>query len=359
MKAIVCSAGATMICCLALIATLKAAPPGEPIVINDEALNRKLVVEQAHFESVQSELQVPGIIEADPVSMVRIFPPVTGHLIRIEVQLGEAVREGQLLALLSAPDFMQAQSDFIKARSNLNLTAKQLRREQALYDAKIAANADLENAQANYEQAKSDFDTAVSVLHSYGFDPDRDPFGEPFRLISPVSGKVVDMATGKGEFKTDPTQSMMTVADLSHVWLTASVQEKDLHLLKVGQQVSAKLNAYEGDPIEGKVINIGDLLDPDLRATKVRVVLDNPEGRFKPGMFATVLLKQPPAERITVPVSAVVQAGFTTLIFEKVKSGTYIPHEVQTGESVGDRIVISKGLEKNAMVVVANGVLLQ
>jgi cobalt-zinc-cadmium efflux system membrane fusion protein len=137
------------------------------------------------------------------------------------------------------------------------------------------------------------------------------------------------------------------------------VQEKDLHLLTVGQQVSAKLNAYEGDPIEGKVINIGDLLDPDLRATKVRVVLDNPEGRFKPGMFATVLLKQPPAERITVPVSAVVQVGFTTLIFEKVKSGTYIPHEVQTGESVGDRIVISKGLEKNAMVVVANGVLLQ
>ena len=333
--------------------------PGQPIKVTDQALQGKLAVEPVKVEMVQAELPVPGVLEADPTSVVHIYPPVTGHLVKIWVQLGDAVQEGQLLATLSAPDFLQAQDDFIKARSQLYLTEKQLRREQALWDAKIAATGDLETANANKEQAQSDYDAAFAILRSYGFDPDKDQFGQPFRLVSTVTGKVVDMSTGKGEFKTDPTQPLMTVADLSHVWLSANVQEKDLRFLSVGQDIGATLLAYPGKPITGKVLYVGDMLDPDTRTTKVRVLLDNSDGLFKPGMFATVLLKDVPKQEITVPIVAVVQVENSAFVFEQTDPTTYLPRPVQLGQQHGDRVVIKSGLTQNAKVVVKNAVLLE
>jgi membrane fusion protein, heavy metal efflux system len=361
--------GKTVCCLTIVVASLVSTPvllgddqqpmPGQPIQIKDQALREKLTVEPVNVEMVQSELPVPGVLEADPTSVVRIFPPVTGHLVKIWVQLGDSVEEGQLLATLSAPDFLQAQDDFLKARSQLNLTERQLRREQALWDAKIAATGDLETAKANNEQAKSDYDASLEILRSYGFDPDKDKFGQPFRLVSSVTGKVVDMSTGKGEYKTDPTQPLMTVADLSHVWLSANVQEKDLHFLSVGQDIGATLLAYPGMPLTGKVLYIGDMLDPDTRTTKVRVWLDNPDGRFKPGMFATVLLKDVPKQEITVPIAAVVQVGNSAFVFEQTDPTTYLPRPVQLGQQHGDRVVIKVGLTQNAKVVVKNAVLLE
>ena len=333
-------------------------PPGQPIKITDQALRDKLPVEPVKVETVQAELPVPAVLEADPTLVVRIFPPVTGHLVKIWVQLGDAVKEGQLLATLNAPDFLSAQDDFIKARSQLALTDKQLRREQNLWDAKIAATGDLETAKANYEQAKADYDATSSILKSYGFDPNKDQFGEPFKLLSSVSGKVVDMTTGKGEYKTDPTQPLMTVADLSHVWLSADVQEKDLRFLSVGQDIAATLMAYPDLKIMGKVLYIGDMLDPDTRTTKVRLLLDNPDGKLKPGMFATVLIKDVPKEEITVPMTGVVQVGNSAFVFEQTDPETYLPRRVTLGQQHGDRVVITDGLTRNAKVVVRNAVLL-
>ena len=332
--------------------------PGQPIKLTDQALQGKLAVEPVKVEMVQAELPVPGVLEADPTSVVHIYPPVTGHLVKIWVQLGDTVKEGQLLATLNAPDFLQAQDDFLKARSQLFLTQKQLRREQALWDAKIAATGDLETAKANEEQAQSDYDATLAILRSYGFDPDKDQFGEPFKLVSSVSGKVVDMTTGKGEYKTDPTQPLMTVADLAHVWLSANVQEKDLHFLSVGQDIGATLIAYPDLQLSGKVLYIGDMLDPDTRTTKVRLLLDNPDGKLKPGMFATVQIKDVPKEEITVPMTAVVQVGNSTFVFEQSDPATYVPRSVQLGQQHGDRVVVKTGLTNTAKIVVKNAVLL-
>ena len=348
----------TLILAPAVLADETQPMPGQPIKVTDQALQQKLIVEPVKVETVQSELPEPGVIEADPTTVVRIYPPVTGHLVKIWVQLGDAVKEGQLLATLTAPDFLTAQDNFLKARSQLNLTDKQLRREQALWDAKIAATGDLETAKANYEQAKSDYDDTLSILRSYGFDPDKEQFGQPFRLISSVSGKVVDMSTGKGEYKTDPTQPLMTVADLSHVWLSANVQEKDLHFLSIGQEIAATLMAYPDQPLKGKVLYIGDMLDPDTRTTKVRFLLENQDSRLKPGMFATVFLRGIPKQEITIPTTAVVQIGNSAFVFEQTDPTTYLPRLVQLGQQHGERVVIANGLTPEAKVVVKNGVLL-
>jgi cobalt-zinc-cadmium efflux system membrane fusion protein len=151
----------------------------------------------------------------------------------------------------------------------------------------------------------------------------------------------------------------MIVADLSTVWLTASVQEKDIRHLARGQEVNAISAAYPGEVLRGKVLLIGDLLDPETRSVKVRVAFPNPEGRFKPGMFLTMNFQGFSEKVVTVPVTAVVQIGGGSFLFEQVKPWTLAPREVVLGGQRNERIVIKEGLKPGASVLAREGVLFQ
>jgi cobalt-zinc-cadmium efflux system membrane fusion protein len=319
----------------------------------------------AHFSESERLPTNTVIITADSplrkklvTDIARIFPPVTGHLMQVHVQLGDSVMQGQLLATLSSPDFTSAQSDYLKARSAVSVTERNLKRQTELLKAKIAAQAAVDQAQSDYDSAKSDLEAASNRLLTYGFNPEKDKLGQPLRLYAPVEGKVVDMATGKGEFKNDPNSPLMTIADLSKVWLAVSVQEKDLPFLKAGQQVTATFAAYPDEEFQGRVLYIGDILDPDTRATKVRIALENADGRFKPGMFATVNLKGVPEEQVTVPATALVQVGSAAFIYKQVRPDAFVPVEVKLGQQEGDRIVILQGLKAGTPILAKDGVLL-
>jgi len=179
------------------------------------------------------------------------------------------------------------------------------------------------------------------------------------RLVSPVAGQVVDMASAHGQFRNDVTTPLMTVADLSTVWLTASVPEKDLRYLAKGQKITASLAAYPGESFKGEVLFIGGLIDSDLRVAKVRIAFTNADGRLKPGMFATVNFLGFPEQRITVPANAIVQVGQSAFVFEQTKPWTLQPREVTVAERQGERVVIAKGLEAGASVLAQEGVLFQ
>ncbi|MGH7968712.1 MAG: efflux RND transporter periplasmic adaptor subunit, partial [Limisphaerales bacterium] len=104
------------------------------------------------------------------------------------------------------------------------------------------------------------------------------------------------------------------------------------------------------------------LIDPDLRVAKVRIAFANPEGRLKPGMFATANFLGFPETQITVPSTAVVQIGQSAFVFEVLADGhqlTLRPREVTVGAQQQDRIVIAKGLEPGARILTKEGVLFQ
>jgi membrane fusion protein, heavy metal efflux system len=333
---------------------------GSVIVIRKlSALRSRLTFDTARADQVQRELAAPAVVEADPQKFARIFPPLSGRLLKLQVQLGETVTNGQLLASLNSPDFLAAQGDYLKARSAVQLTSRALTRQQELLENKIAAQKDVEQAVSDYESAKSDLDSASGRLLAFGFNPETDKFGQPLQVFSPVAGRVVDMASAHGEFHNDPTVPLMTVADLSTVWLTASIQEKDLRFLTKGQEINASFTAYPGEMFTGKVLFIGDLIDPDIRTAKVRIAFPNSDGRLKPGMFATVNFLDFPETQITVPTSAIVQVGQSAFVFEQVKPWTLQPREVTVGSQQGERTVIDKGLEAGVSVLAKEGVLFQ
>jgi len=329
------------------------------IVPEKSSLRSRLAFDIARADKIQRELAAPAVVEADPQKFARIFPPLAGRLVKLHVQLGDTVTEGQLLASLNSPDFLAAQGDYIKARSAVQLTSKALKRQQDLLENKIAAQKDVEQATSDYESAKSDLDSATGRLLVFGFNPETNKPGQPLQVFSPVAGRVVDMASAHGEFHNDPTVPLMTVADLSTVWLTASIQEKDLRFLTNGQNIKASFTAYPGEAFTGKVLFIGDLIDPDIRTAKVRIAFANANGRLKPGMFATVKFIGFPETQITVPTSALVQVGRSAFVFEQIKPWTLQPREVIVGPQQGDRTVISKGLETGANILASEGVLFQ
>jgi len=333
---------------------------GNVVVISEKSsLRSRLEFDTARANQIQRELAAPAVVEADPQKFAHIFPPLSGRLLKLHVQLGDTVKEGQLLASLNSPDFLTAQGDYIKAKSAVQLTSKALKRQQDLLENKIAAQKDVEQATSDYESAKSDLDSATGRLLAFGFNPETDKLGQPLQVFSPLPGQVVDMASADGEFRNDNTVPLMTVADLATVWVTASVQEKDLRFLTNGQEITASLAAYPGENFRGKVLFIGDLIDPDIRVAKVRIAFDNPQRRLKPGMFATVSFLGFPQTQITVPATAVVQSGTSAFVFEQVKPWNLQPREVKVGTQQGDRIVVMEGLNAGASVLAKEGVLFQ
>ena len=329
------------------------------VVPRGSALAARLATEPVRAETARRELTTPAVVEAVPGLTARIFPPVSGHLVKISAQLGDRVEKGQVLATISSPDYMAAQSDYVRAKSTLDLTDRALRRQKELLEAKIAAKREVEQAQNDYDSAKSSLVAAEGRLRTYGIDPERDRPGDPLVLRAPVSGRVIDIAAGIGEFRSDTTAPLMTIADLSAVWLTASVQEKDIRFVSKGQEVRAALAAFPGLEVAGRVMAVGEILDPDTRATKVRIALANPDGRYRPGMYATVTFFSLPEVRLTVPTAALVQIGGAAFVFQQIGPGEYRPVEVEPGEQRAGRTEIRRGLAPGAVVVAANGVLLQ
>jgi len=137
------------------------------------------------------------------------------------------------------------------------------------------------------------------------------------------------------------------------------VQEKDISQIKSGEDVEAVFAAYPNEIFHGKVRSIGDLLDPDTRAIKVRVIFANADGRLRPGMFASVTFIGFTEAAVVVPSSSIVQLGEGTFVFEQVRPWALQAHEVTLGPQHGDRTVIRSGLKPGASIVIKGGVLLQ
>lgn len=329
------------------------------LIPEGSSLRSRLVCEPVRVEEIHRQLSAPAIIEADPQKFARIFPPLSGHLTQLHVQLGDTVTQGQLLASLNSADFLATQNDYAKARNAVQLTTRALKRQQELLENKIAAQKDVEQAENDCQSARNDLDSATGRLLAFGFNPETGKFGQPLQIFSPIAGQVVDMAAAHGEFHNDPNAPLMTVADLSAVWLTASVQEKDLRFLTQGQEINASFVAYPEESFTGKVLFVGDMIDPDTRTTKIRIAFPNPAGRLKPGMFATVNFLGYPEKQLTVPTKAIVQSGLSAFVFEQTKPWTFEAREVALGAQQGDRTIIVKGLETGANILTKEGILFQ
>jgi len=336
------------------------------VVPEGSPLRQSLVVAGADAQAIEVPLSLPAVVEADPAKLVKVSPPVTGRVASLDKGLGDAVRVGDVLFRIDSADLAQARSDAQKARSTLALATQSLERQRALGASGIAANREIEQARNDFDQAQSEVARTGARLMQLGAGqadkPDAGPgtagTGRLLAVRSPVAGRVIDLSAAQGAYWNDATASLMTVADLSRVFVTASAGEADLKALFVDQPVRVVLDAFPGEALSGTVRYIGEVLDPDTRRVKVRMVFDNRDGRLKPGMFANATFLSKPHNGLLVPMDAVVQSGLHSRVFVEASPWHFEPRVVRVGPRVGDRIEVLAGLKSGERVVVQDGVLL-
>ena len=347
-------------------AAAKEAAPNEPAQIDDNSvtvpedspIRARLAVDTPKVDQIRNKFTAPASVEADPALFARIYPPLSGRVTRLNVRLGDSVSEGQELARMDSPDFAEAQGDCIHAKNAFDLAQKTLTRVTALYEHGVAAQKELDQAQADYNAAKSDVDRTQNRLSQYTPDSGHRP-GEPIVIKSPISGRVVELTAARGEFRNDPATALMTIADLSTIWLTADVQEKDARFVHKGGEVTAVLAAYPEETFQGKVLFVGDMLCVETRSLKVHIAFPNPDGRLKPGMFGTVSFVGDSVSATLIPSTAIFQMDGASRVYVEIGPWKFEPREVKLGSQDGERSVVLAGLTPSDRIVVQEGSLLR
>jgi cobalt-zinc-cadmium efflux system membrane fusion protein len=156
----------------------------------------------------------------------------------------------------------------------------------------------------------------------------------------------------------DPTQSMMTIADLSTVWVTAMVPEKDVAAVFKNQDAEVSLTAYPDRRLHGKVAFVSDVIEPDSRRNKVRIAFANSDYALKPNMFATVSLTGAKRSQVVLPSSALLMNNDRTSVFVATAPWTFERRNVDPQLEEGSSVAIRSGVEAGEQVVVKGGILL-
>ena len=332
---------------------------GDKIFVPDgSALRSRLSVMPASAEPVSAKLLLPAVVESDPARTAAVLTPLGGRLTALKVALGDRVAQGQVLAVIDSPDLGQAYDDDEKAADIFRLTEKNLRRQEAQNKLGTASDRDLDQARSDHEQAAAEYARTQARLKVLGVPAEHRGSARLLTVIAPGAGSVTALAVAPGNMINDPTQPLMTIADLSTVWVTALVPEKDVAAVSKNQDADVALVAYPDRVLHGRVLFVSDVIEPDSHRNKIRIAFANPDTALKPNMFATVILSGPAHSRVVLPSSALLMNNDRTSVFVATAPWTFERRFVDPQLEEGSSVAIRSGVEAGEQVVVKGGILL-
>jgi membrane fusion protein, heavy metal efflux system len=350
-----------------------ASPEPDTVVISaDSPMLKQIRREQVGTKELPTdEVIAPGKIEANPNRVSKVVLPVTGRVGSVLVKTGDAVRKNQALLTIQSPDADAAMSTCLSTQAAVTQSRAALLKAQSDFDRAsdlfehnavarkevLAAESALAQARGGLEQAQASQDQAVRRLAVLGLKPG--DVKQEVVLRSPLAGKVLELSVVPGEFRNDTSASLMTIADLSTVWVTSQVPESYIRFVQLGERVEISLVAYPGEQFEGRVSRIADTVDPQTRSVKVQAEMDNREGRFRPEMYGSIHHVESTATMTVIPFGAVVQDGNRTVVFVEQSPGRFQKRNVSIGKRAGNIVRVVSGVKPGDSVVVDGAMLLE
>lgn len=283
------------------------------------------------------QVRAPVTIAIDETRIVQVTPRFSGFIERLFVNAtGQAVRRGQPVAAIFSPELMAAQEELLVAmqleRSALD-GVPGARRTQGLRSAAVErlrlwgiTEREIEEVQRTRKAKRT------------------------LTITSPASGIVTEKVAVQGQ-SVMAGASMMTIADLSTVWAIGELRETDAASAAPGTIANIAMTAYPGRQLTGRVSYIYPTLQPEGRTVRVRISLQNPGLRLKPGMFGTATLVSGGSTALSVPSSAVIETGEKSVVFVRMPDGSLMPHDVTTGRRVKDLVEVLSGVDAGQVVV--------
>jgi membrane fusion protein, heavy metal efflux system len=273
-----------------------------------------------HSFPIQAE--AVGNIDFNEDLAAQVFPPYQGRIVKLFAMLGDNVKRGQPLLTIESPDLIQAESSLIAAAGVSDLTTHVLERAKQLFEVQGMAEKDLQQAISDQQTAEGALKAArdaVAVFGKSALEIDRmvkTRTIDPYLVVpSPITGRVTARTAAPGDFvQPGNVPAPYSVADISRIWMNASVTESDMPRVRKGQQVHVSVMAFPGRVFDGEVSMVGATVDPQLHRGLVRAEIDDPKHELLPGMFASfVIVTGAPVSAMAVPVDGIVREGDGTM----------------------------------------------
>lgn len=321
-------------------------------------ISEKMLAESAFapvkVEPVKNEIRLFGKIVADNNRLAHVFPIVSGNVVKIQVELGDPVTQGQVLATIRSSEVAEYERERMDAINDVALAEKNLQVAKDLLAGKLASEKELLAAQSELEKAKAELQRISEVFRIYNLQG-----GALYNITAPISGFIIEKNINQNELiRSDEGNNVFAIAQIDEVWVLANVNESEIGLISPGIDAEIYTISYPDREFKGKVDKTFNILDPLTKAMKVRIRMPNKDHALKPEMSATVKLKYNETFTMaSVPSSAVIfdKSKYWVMIF---KDREHIEtRQVEIFREIGGTTYLS-GVEAGEKVFTKNQLLM-
>jgi membrane fusion protein, heavy metal efflux system len=322
--------------------------------LSDTMLER-VEFHQVQLEVVKNQLRLFGKITAENSKLAQVYPIVGGVVTSIPVELGDYVKQGQVMATIRSSEVAEFEKQKLDANNNVAMAEKNLQVARDLYSGKLASEKDVTAAERELDKARAEQIRINEVFSIYKLQP-----GSIYMVTAPISGFIISKKINQNEqLRADNAEPLFSIAEINTVWALANVNESDIAKIEVGFDAEVETLSFPDQRYTGKIDRIFNAIDPDTKSMKVRVSLPNEDLRLKPEMHCTVTVKYKENKRLVViPSSAI--------IFDKSKHWVMVykdrnnieTRRVDVYRNLGNSTYINAGLEEGETVISNNGLLI-
>ena len=252
---------------------------------------------------IEDEYNFYGKISADKNKYIDIFPLVGGNVLSVNVELGDYVTKGQVLATIRSTELAEVQKDVSDAKTDLIVAENNLRVAKEMYAGKLNTEKDVLEAESEVKKAKDALRRSNDVSTVYNVKK-----GNIYSVISPINGYIVHKDINKDmELRSDRSENIFDVANTKNVWAIMNVNEADIDKINLGMKAQVSTLSYPDKVFYGQIDKIFKIIDPDTNAMQARVVLDNSQGLLIPDSKATIRISSAEnATALAIPSKAVI-----------------------------------------------------
>jgi membrane fusion protein, heavy metal efflux system len=314
------------------------------------------------------EVRVPGTVQPNAYKQVHVTPLAGGVVTQVSAELGQTVKRGQTLVQIFSRDLAEAQTTYVSNAAQLEAEHKKLMRTQELVRLGAASKQELEEIEANHQVHAAHVEEARQRLLLLGLDDQQvgevaagRKAGTTISVPSPLDGVVTARTVNLGQVVM-ASQDLLTVTDLSTVWIEANLLENDFAVARIGTRATITTPTYPSREFRGSVSYIDPQVDPQTRTAKIRVALDNPSGALRLGMYMDVLFTNPGGAKVpVVPKEAIQTVGTASVTFVPIdgEAGRFVQRTIATGEAAASGVRVLEGLKPGETVVTEGSVLLR
>ena len=330
----------------------------------EEAMLSQVKTEELQEQPISMLLMTTGKVQFNEDHMARILASVNGQVLQLNIKVGDTVHKGETLFFMKSREVVVAVTEHLESHKDLDLAEKTFAMTKDLFEHQAASRISLQQAESEVAKEQAHVARNEEALRVLGVDVhESDSYGDMSSRIpikTPLSGTVIERHLTEGQFVQPDSNPLLTIADLSSVWVLADIFERDLHRVQVGQKAEVTTEAYPENQFVARVSYISEVIDPATRTVKVRFLVSNPGPKLKPEMFASLKLFLDESVRgLTVPVKAVFTESGRNFVYVRVNNREFARRQVEIAPDGTARLRVSSGLKVGDKIVSEGAVLLR